>query len=113
MYCPTLQEDIPKRIYKDCETYFPSGAAVKRHTKGNGCSGFVEVVDGNVSENEEELNVEFQRKEVENSASNTAPILHIFDILSQMLFIDDDNCDEGKDKKMSRVFCQNIWHFPK
>ena len=30
-----------------------------------------------------------------------------------MLFIDDDNCDEGKDKKMSRVFCQNILHFPK
>ena len=35
---------------------------------------------------------------VENSASNTAPILSIFEILAQMPFIDDENCDDHKNK---------------
>ena len=91
MYSPTIQIDIPKRTCKDCEEYFTSGAAVKRHRKGNGSAGFLKVDDGNASENEEELNVEFQRKDVENSASHTAPILNIFEILTQVPFIDDDN----------------------
>ena len=90
MCCPTAQKDVPKRICKDCETYFPSGAAVKIYRKDKCCHGFVEIVDGNVSDNEDELSIEFQGNEIENSATNTAPILNIFEMLTQMSFIDDD-----------------------
>ena len=44
-----------KRICKACETYFPSAAAVKRHRRGGGCLGLVDVV-ADISENEEEEN---------------------------------------------------------
>ena len=69
MYCPTIQKDLAKRICKDCGTYFPSHAAVKRNRKGNGCSSLVDVVDGNMSENKEEENVEFEREETQSSVS--------------------------------------------
>lgn len=59
MYCPTIQKDIAKRICKDCETYLPSHAAVKRHRKGNGCPSLVDGVDGNISENEEKEKAAF------------------------------------------------------
>ena len=85
---------VCKRIFKNCETYFPSAAAAKQHRKGDGYTGFVDFVDGNVSENKEGL----QRNEVKNSASNTAPIRNKFEILAQMSFIDDDNCDYDKDR---------------
>lgn len=48
--------------------------------KGNYCHDFAGVVDGNVSENEDELDIEFQGSEVKSSASNTALILNIFEI---------------------------------
>lgn len=48
--------------------------------KGNCCHDFAGVVDGNVSENEDELDIEFQGSEVKSSASNTALILNIFEI---------------------------------
>ena len=98
MYCPTIQKDIAKRISKDYGTYFPSHAAVKRHRKGNGCRSLVDVVDGNVSENEEKENVELEREETQPSASNTALIFNIFEILAQMPFIDDDSCHDDEDQ---------------
>ena len=88
MYCPTVQKDIAKRIFKDYGTYFPSHAAVKRHRKGNGYPILVGVVDVNVSENEEEENVEFEREEAQPSALNKAPILNVFETLAEMPFID-------------------------
>ena len=58
MQCPTIQKDIPKQIYKDCVTLFPESCC----RKGNGCPSLVDAVDVNVSENEEEENVEFERE---------------------------------------------------
>ena len=86
-----------KRICKACETYFPSAAAVKRHRRGDGCPGLVDVV-ADISENEEE-NEEVERQEAQPSVSNTAPILNIFGILAQMSFIDAESCDEDEDQK--------------
>ena len=40
-----------------------SRAAVKLHRKGNGCPGVIDVVDGNVSENKKEKNLELEREE--------------------------------------------------
>lgn len=54
----------------------------KSHRKSNGCLVSADVVDGNVSENEEELNVEFKGNEIENSVSNTASIFNILEILA-------------------------------
>ena len=47
----TAQNDIAKRICKDCGTYFPSHAAIKQHRKGNGCPSLDDVGNGNASEN--------------------------------------------------------------
>ena len=63
-----------------------------------GCSSLVDVVQGNVSENKEEKNVEFEREETQPNVSNTAPILNILGILAKMLFIDDDSCHENEDQ---------------
>ena len=111
MYCPTIQKDLAKRICKDCGTYFPSHAAVKRHRKGNGCSSLV-VVDGNMSENKEEENVEFEGEETQPSVSKTAPILNTFEILAEVPFIDDDSCydDEYQNKEYS-AFLNNFYIF--
>ena len=98
IYCPTIQKDIAKWIRKDCGTYYPSPAAVKRHRKGNGCPRSIDVVDGNVSENEEEENIEFEWEETQPSASNTAPIHNIFEILAEMPFKDDYNCHDDEDQ---------------
>ena len=98
IYCPTIQKDIAKWIRKDCGTYYPSPAAVKRHRKGNGWPRSIDVVDGNVSENEEEENIEFEWEETQPSASNTAPIHNIFEILAEMPFIDDYNCHDDEDQ---------------
>ena len=98
MYCLTIQKNIDKRTCKDCETYFPSAAAVKRHRRGDGCSGLVDVVP-DISKNEEDENEEVERQEVQSSVSNTAPILNIFEILAQRLFIDADSCDDDEDQK--------------
>ena len=98
MYCPTIQKYIAKRISKYRGTYFPSHAAVKRHKKGNGYPSLVDVVDGNVSENEEEENVEFEGGEKQPSASNRAPILNIFEILAEMPFINDGSCHDNEDQ---------------
>ena len=39
-----------------------------KFNKFNGCASLVDVVDGNVSENEEDENVEFEREETQPSA---------------------------------------------
>ena len=87
LYCPTIQKNIDKRICKDCETYFPSAAAVKRHRRGDGCPGLVDVA-ADISENEEKENEEVERQEAQSSVSNTAPILNISEVLAQTPFID-------------------------
>ena len=69
----------------------------------DGCSSLVDVVQGNVSENKEEKNVEFEREETQPNVSNTAPILNILGILAKMPFIDDDSCHEDEDQNKSRV----------
>ena len=54
------------------------------------------------------LMVLLKRNEVENCASNTAPVLHIFKIMAQMSFRDDDICDDDKDKNNEycvKIFC--------
>ena len=88
VYYPAIQKNIAKTIYKDYGTHFP---AVKLHRKGNGCPGVIDVVDGNVSENKKEKNLELEREETQPSPSNTAPILDMFEILAEMSSIDDDS----------------------
>ena len=51
-----------------------------------------------MSENEEEENIEFEWEETQPSASNTAPIHNIFEILAEMPFIDDYNCHDDEDQ---------------
>ena len=93
-----FKKNVGKWICKDCETYFPSAAAAKRHRRGDGCPGLVDVV-ADISENEEEENEEVEIQEVQSSVSNTAPILSIFEILAQTPFIDAESSDDDEDRK--------------
>ena len=93
-----FKKNIDKRIFKDCETYFPSTAAARRHRRGDGCPGLVDVV-ADILENEEEENEEVERQETQSSVSNTAPILNKFEILAQTPFIDAERCYDDEDQK--------------
>ena len=76
------KKKYPREFSKIVKVIFPVVLLSKSHRKSNGCLVSADGVDGNVSENEEELNVEFKGNEIENSVSNTAPIFNILEILA-------------------------------
>ena len=57
-------------------------------------------VDGNLSENKEEENIEFECVETQPNTLNTALILNIFEILPEMAFTDDDFCNDYEDQRI-------------
>ena len=77
-YCPSLKTKVQQRVCKNCDIYYPSIAALKRHFKF--CSG--KELEIGESDGEEE-----GPEEVEN---DEAPVINIFDMLTNSPFIEDE-----------------------
>ena len=87
IYCPSVQKDLKKGIWKDFQAYFPSLAAIKQHRKGSGLRTFFEIDDNTESAYE---------SETVDETLDKALILNTFKILAVTPFL--ENCLDDDDK---------------
>ena len=81
-YCPCVKTKVTKRVCKKCDIYYPSIAVLKQHHKV--CSSGIDTTDKKSSDEEVEQITEVEMEE-------EAPIMNIFDILQNSVFVEVEN----------------------
>ena len=95
LYCPSLKTKVKNRVCKECDIYYPSIAACKRH-RSHGCKSVLEELyeEASFSEDEEQDQNDVimvdDDDDDDDDDNDCALLLNIFELLMNSEFVGDD-----------------------